>query len=401
MRKRELLTETMGGICAPAGFRANAVCAGIYETCRLEKRAIADEDVALIVAKGRYPTACVFAQGQLQGAPVIFNRKHLKGYARAIFVNSGVANVCATDAIKNTIRVCDEVARRLIISRDEIVMASTGEITAHFPTETILNGLGELVAGLDTSEEKSLAVARAITTTDTQIKQLSYTYMQGDYPCKFGVVCKGNTRVAPNMATTLCFITTDVNISPEMLQRALSSVASETFNLITGDGLSSPNDTLCIMSSCLAGNYKISAPDTEYKKFYTALKAVCIEACKRILRECGRLLTCEVEGARSVRVARAIAKALINAEKIKKDLRAGTLCVTDLVCAIGGVEEPFRMEAMRVSLTGEAGELVLIENGKPFPCVRERVEEIVRANEVTVAIRVGQGNYSAEARGVL
>lgn len=401
MRKRELLTETSGGICAPEGFRANAVCAGIYEACRLEKRAIADEDIALIAAKVRCPTAYVFAQGQLQGAPVLFNRKYLKGYTRAIFINSGVANVCATDAMKNTLCVCDEVARRLIISRDEIVMASTGEITANFPTQTILNGLGELVAGLDTSEEKSLAVARAITTTDTRIKQMSYTYMQGDYLCKFGVVCKGNARVAPNMATTLCFITTDVNISPEMLQRALSSAVSETFNLITGDGLSSPNDTVCVTSSCLAGNYKISVPDTEYKKFYTALKAVCIEACKRILSEKGRLFTCEIKGARSQRVARAIAKAVVNAERIKGDLQAGTLSLTDLVCVLGGVEEQVCIETVRVSLTSEAGELVLMDNGKPFPCVRERIREIARAGALNILVHLGQGNYSAEARGAL
>lgn len=397
MRKNKLLIEIDGGICAPAGFRANAVCAGIYKGCRLPERVCAEEDIALISAKGRYPTACVYAQGRVQGAPVLFNRKYLKGYARAIFINSGVANVCGAEAIQNTLRVCDEVAKRLVISRDEIVMASTGEILPSFPTQTIINGLNALVSGLDAGEEKSLAVARAITTTDTQIKQLSYTYMQGDYPCKFGAVCKGNARVAPNMATTLCFLTTDVNISPAMLQRALTSAVNETFNLLNVDGIASPNDTVCIMSSCLAGNYIISAPDTEYKKFYLALKAVCMEVCKKIVAERGRLMSCIVQGARSSRIARNIAKSLAGSERIRSDIKNVTASATDIICAIGAVEEEFAIDNLRVSILSEKGALVLVEDGSPLPCVSERLAEVLKGEEYRLCVDLRQGNYSAEA----
>ncbi len=397
MRKNKVLTEIDGGICAPAGFRANAVCAGIYKDCRLPERAQAEEDIALISAKGRYPTACVYAQGRAQGAPVVFNRKHLKGYARAIFINSGVANVCGAEAMKHTLRVCDEVAKRLVISRDEIVMASTGEICSSFPTQTIVNGLDALVAGLDVSAEKSLATARAIMTTDRLVKQRSYAYMQGDYPCKFGVVSKGCARVAPNMATTLCFLTTDVNISPAMLQRALTSVTNETFNLLNVDGIASPNDTVCIMSSCLAGNYIISTPDTEYKKFYVALKAVCEEVCKQIVAECGRLMVCSVKGARSSRIARMIAKSLACSERIKSAFRKKTVSPTDIICAIGAVEETFSIDFLRVSIVSAQGELVLVEDGNPLPYLNERFADVLDAEENRLCIDLKQGNYTAEA----
>ena len=398
-KKNRLLTPITGGVCAPAGFTANAVSVGIFGAYGLNGAVEEKEDIALIVARGRYPTACTYSQNTVKGAPVIFTQKHLKGYARAVFVNSGVANVCVENGEKIAETICDALAKRLKISRDEIVIASTGEVAPAVPTERIIDGIDGLVNGLTGDEEGSLRVARAIVTTDFHVKQIAFSFMLGDYPCKIGAVFKGNKRFSPHMATALCFLTTDVAVSSEMLQRALSAAVNETFNQSDIDGISSPNDTICIMASGLAGNYKISCVDTEYKKFYNALLATLSEICKSTLKEHGALFYCKVAGAKSKRVARALARAIAKNEAIKARLQKGIVDVSDLVGALSGIEEPFLLDRGRICLCVGERVLVLFEEGKPL-CVTREFEVLSGEEEIGLRVEIEDGNYGALAYSI-
>ena len=237
-----------GGVCAPAGFQASGL-----------------GGLALIVGEKRFPAAGVFSQSAVVGAPVTVSKKHIRsGYARAIFVNSGEANVFQENGESSAKEICETVAKRLHCDTEEILIASTGKIKSRFDAQNILKNVEPLTQNLGCSHEHSLSAARNIMTTDKSVKQISFAFDVGDYRCKIGAIFKGNNRVCPNMATTLCFLTTDVNITPQMLQKSLSSAVSETLNLLDLDGLASPNDSVCIVSSRKAGNYQISSADSEF-----------------------------------------------------------------------------------------------------------------------------------------
>ena len=263
MRKNGInreLSPVDGGVCAPAGFRANGVvCQG-------------GEKLSVILTDGRYPAAFAYASRGVCGAPVQYTQNRLKsGYARAIVVNSGSANI-GGGAKREIEKLCLAVSNSAKIPESEIAVASTGVIGKTMRAETLLPSVKELVNGALDGAENSLTAARMMATDDGAGKQLSFSFQLGDFTCKIGAIFKGNKRVCPNMATFLCFFTTDTNISPEMLKKALLSATADTFNQLNIDGVSSPNDTVGIIASGLAGNSKIDYADGEYEKFVFALR---------------------------------------------------------------------------------------------------------------------------------
>ncbi|MBQ8308987.1 MAG: bifunctional ornithine acetyltransferase/N-acetylglutamate synthase [Clostridia bacterium] len=396
MRKNgvnKTLTPIEGGVCAPVGFRASGIRCG----CGVND---AKEDLALVVADKRFPVAAVFSQNALVGAPTAISKKHMQsGFARAVVVNSGIANVFAEDGEEIARSICAKVGKKLGADADEILICSTGEIGLKFPTDKILQGVDFLVQSLDNTHENSLAAARALMTTDKRVKQLSYSFDLGDYPCKIGAIFKGGRRVCPNMATTLCVLTTDVDITSEMLQKALSAATNDTLNLLDLDGISSPNDAVYIFTSRAAGNYRISCADSEYKKFAAALERVLDEVCRVIAKEGERLFVWETVGAKSKRVARAIAKAAVGANALKARLEQKEMDITSLLCVIGGVEEKLGLENTEIILSSQKGKLTLFMDGKALTVSSVAIREILSADEITIKIDLGEGNYGARAIG--
>lgn len=379
---RELLPIS-GGVCAPAGFRASGVRCGLSDEQR--------EDLALIVAEKRCVAACVYSVGSICGAPVAVTKRHIKsGYARAVLVNGGVANLCVENGEALAQEACATLAKYLRIDKEEVIIASTGKVKEIFPQSALLGGLEKAVAELVPTEEGSLAAARAIMTTDNTAKQLSYSFMLGDIPCKIGAIFKGNARVSPNMATTLCFVTTDVAISSEMLQKALSAATRDTFNLMQVDGVRSPNDTVGILSSAQAGNYPVSLPDSDYEKFVYVLTAVFTEVCRRIVSDGGKAFLCKVSGTKSKRTARAIAKALVKVDEI---------CVENLLGAMHGTEEKFSVEKAQISLKNRSGGLVIFDGGKALAYAQKNVDNILRGEDAALYVELNEGNYAATAIG--
>lgn len=394
---RELI-EIPGGVCAPKGFFANGVHCGIEKQSK--KR-----DLALVSADWRCPTACVFSEQSAQSAPARISKKHLKnGVARAILINSGVANVFLEDGEKIGEKICRILASTSNIEVNETLLASTGRVGEPLHLQPFEQGIPLLSKGLVDSEEGSFAAAEGIMSSDKVPRQVAFSFSLGDISCKIGAIYKGTMRVAPNMATTIVVLTTDVNILPEMLQKALTSAVNDTFNLISIDGISSPNDMICLMANGKAGNYRIFCDDTEYDKFLYALREVLAEICRRMIREGdaeNRLIECQVVGARSKQIARALAKRLAASSNLKRKLINGELDPTDLVFEGSTVAPDLPFAQMRISIGTKEKLYAVLDDGQRLPLSVDTVRMLQTSKEIHLRMDLNAGNFGATGYGCL
>lgn len=391
------LNEIDGGVCAPFGFLAN----GVF--CDIAQKGEDKPDLGMVYAEKRCTTACVYTANAVKGAPVVVSKKHSeKGCAQAVVFNSGRANALAEDGEVLAESVCRLAAKELKIEGREVLIASTGAMGEKLTLQPFERGMTVLVKGLDSSNEKSLLAARALMTTDTYVKQLSYSFELGDNLCKFGAIFKGSRRVCPNMATVLGIVTTDVKISAEMLQRALSTTVKETFNLLDVDGVSSPNDMICVMANGQAGNYEISVADSEYKKFCFALREVLRQMCRKIVEDgedFSKVLLCEVVGARSKLVSDSVAKSVVKTLRIRTGISVGKIDMDSLLCAVVDGGKPMRAEKIEISVGTERKMVTIFEDGKSIRVSEEVLRNLVKEKAVKIVVDLKDGHYTSTALG--
>lgn len=392
------LREIDGGICAPVGFRANGIHAGFTDN---ENK----KDLALVVADRRCPTACVYSTGYKSSGPALTTKRHLKyGLARAILVNSGVANVFLPKGEWLAEMACRALAARSDIDCNDTIIASTGDIGKAMSLETFEGSLRPLVQGLQATHEGSLAAAEAIMTTDSYPKHAAFSFDLGDFPCKIGALFKGNLHTCPNTATTLIFLTTDVNISPEMLKKALTLSVKDTVNLLVGDGTPSPNDMVCIMANGKAGNYKISCEDTEFSKFAFVLRKTLLEICRRLAADCdkgGRIFTCKVSGATSQQVARTIAKNIVSSYNIRRAVLQGVADIESILYTVNSAATSSDCASAQIFLEGAGLFYSLYEDNTMLHIEKTHLLRLLDGAEVAVKIVLQDGNYTATAVGCL
>ena len=198
-------------ITAPIGFKANGIHCGI----RKNKN---KKDLALIVSDTICTTACVYTQNLVKGAPITVTKQNVKnGFAQAIICNSGNANTCNENGIEIAKLMCDLVAQHLDIDESDVIVASTGVIGQKLSIDPIKNNMNLLCDGL--SKENNIKATEAIMTTDTRLKEVAVSFELNSVECRIGGIAKGSGMIHPNMATMLAFLTTDVHISSEMLQK--------------------------------------------------------------------------------------------------------------------------------------------------------------------------------------
>lgn len=401
MRKNAVnkkLHEIAGGVCAPEGFRANGVACGI-------SRETGRKDLALVVADRRCPAACVFSTSSTQSVTAKISKKHLKnGIARAILINSGTANIFLPNGEWIAEKVCRLLSKNSTIEVNETLLASTGIVGGKLTIDSFERGIPQLVNGLSDSDAGSLAAAQAIMTVDKDPKQAAFAFDLGDFPCKIGVIYKGTARVCPNMATMLAVMTTDVNISSQMLQKALIAAVKDTFNIICIDGISSPNDMVCILANGKAGNYQIFCEDSEYEKFVYALREVLTEVCQRIVKEGADgapLFVCKVSGAKSKQIARTLAKYMVCSSAFKSMLLEGEIGATDLLYLIDGATDEVDYGKARISLRTEGNTCVLFDSGRVFALSEERAKDLCSCEKISLLIELQEGNFTARALGIL
>lgn len=383
-----------GGICAPAGFQAAGIHCGIRKN--KDKR-----DLALIYSEDICTAAAIYTQNKVKGAPIAVTKKNIKnGKAQAIIVNSGNANTCNADGEQKAQMMCDLTAKALGINQQDVIVASTGVIGQVLDIEPIQDGMPQLVSELSVGGSNN--AAEAIMTTDTVKKEIAVEFHMGDAICKIAGIAKGSGMIHPNMATMLCFITTDVAIEAELLQLALKKVADDTFNMVSIDGDTSTNDMACVLASGKAGNPLIDKQDTDYEIFINALYVVLMNLSREIAADgegATKLLECHVTGADDEQTAKKVAKSVITSSLFKSAMFGADANWGRILCAIGYADAEFNIDEVSVQLASAKGCIRVCEYGAGVDFSEETAKEILLEDEIKIIVSLGKGKYSAVAWG--
>ncbi|MDR2514848.1 MAG: bifunctional glutamate N-acetyltransferase/amino-acid acetyltransferase ArgJ [Christensenellaceae bacterium] len=383
-----------GGVCAPKGFMAAGLHCGV-------RRSQAKKDIALILAEAPCAAAAVYTQNKAFGAPILVTRQNLQnGFARAVVCNSGNANTGNADGVEKALRMCELVGESLKIAKEDVIVASTGVIGQPLPIEPIKEGISALAKAL--SKDGGADAAEAIMTTDTKKKEIALEFELSGKKCRIAAMAKGSGMIHPNMATMLSFITSDVAISPTLLDRALKSVVADSYNMISIDGDTSTNDMVSIMASGLAGNEKIESENADYAVFAAALKTVAVEISKMIAGDgegATKLLECAVAGAPSEKTAKLIAKSVICSALFKAAMFGEDANWGRILCAIGYAEAEFDITKIDVNLSSPKGKIEVCKNGFGVDFSEGKAKEVLGEKEIRIGIDLRQGDFGATAWG--
>ncbi len=383
-----------GGVCAAKGFQAAGVHCGIRKN-RSKK------DLALIYSQTECAVACTYTQNKVFGAPITVTRKHVaNGKAKAIICNSGNANTCNANGVEIAEKTCALAAEALGISAEDVVVASTGVIGQPLSIEPIAAGLPVLVSQL--SVQGSTDACEGIMTTDTYPKECAYAFSLEGVECHIGAIAKGSGMIHPNMATMLAFITTDVAIAPALLQKAVSEVVDDTFNMVSVDGDTSTNDMLSVLANGLAGNPVITEETPAYQDFKQALFAVCENVSKKLAGDgegATKLLECTVRHAPDKTTAKKIAKSVICSSLFKAAMFGADANWGRILCAIGYTDAAFDISKIAVDLSSKAGCIHVCENGAGVPFSEETAKIVLSEEEIHVDIDMNDGSAYATAWG--
>lgn len=402
-----------GGVCAAKGFKANGIQCGLAhkpltdteknsaESNNALPSAKKKNDLALIVADKDCTAAAVYTTNKVKGAPILVTKKHLQnGIARAVIVNSVNANTCNPDGIEKANKMCELTANQLGISVDDVIVASTGVIGQILPIEPIANGMQELADGL--SYDGNKRALEAIMTTDTQQKEIALEFTLGGKTCTIGGMLKGSGMIHPNMATTLTFITTDADISAELLQRALSDVVKVTLNRVSVDGDTSTNDMVCVMASGTAGNKPVTHEDEDFESFENALYNIMMNLARMMARDgegATKLIECAVENAPTEKIAETVAKSVITSSLLKSMIFGEDANAGRIYCALGYADADFDIDKVNVDMASNGGTIALGRNGCVIEFDEDTAKKILSEDEIQIIISLGDGNASAVAWG--
>ena len=383
-----------GGVTAAQGFVAGGIHCGV-------RKNKSKPDLAMIYSESPCTAAAVYTRNLVKGAPILVTKENLKnGQAKAVVCNSGNANTCNADGVEKARAMCELTGKALGIDPQDVVVASTGVIGQPLPLEPIAAGIPELAKTL--SPEGSLGAATAIMTTDTIPKEAAAEVEIGGKTVRMGGISKGSGMIHPNMATMLCFVTTDCAITPEMLDKAIHQVTDCTFNMISVDGDTSTNDTFAILANGAAGNQEIQEEGADYDAFVEALEAVCRKLSKLMAGDgegATKLLVCKVEGASDMLTAKTVAKSVICSTLFKAAMFGADANWGRVLCAIGYSGADVDVEKIDVSFRSQAGQVDVCVNGAGIPFSEEKASQVLGEKEIEILIHLHLGQVQAEAYG--
>lgn len=385
---------TDGGVTAPKGFTANGIHCGI-------RKSKDKKDLALIFCEKECDTAAVYTQNLVCGAPITVTKNNISdGKARAVVCNSGIANTCNADGIEKAEGMCEITANALGISKSDIIVASTGVIGQPLDLEPVKNGINELVSGLNKNGSDS--AANAIMTTDTVKKEFACEFTLGGKPCHIGAISKGSGMIHPNMATMLAFITTDANISSEMLKASLLEVVADSFNMLSVDGDTSTNDTVAILASGLCENERITDKNDDYRTFTLALSSICEKLVKLMAKDgegATKLVECVVTGASDVKTAKTCAKAVICSSLVKAAMFGSDANWGRILCALGYSGVDIDVHRVDVKFSSDGGEIEVCKDGSGIDFSEELAKKVLSCDEVYILVDLKSGASCATAYG--
>lgn len=385
-----------GGVTAAKGFQAAGVYAGIKK-----KR----KDMALVFSTVPAKGAGTFTTNVVKAAPVKWDMVIAKESenVQAVVLNSGVANACTgLEGDKNNELMAAAVANTLNIPLNSVFTASTGVIGKQLPIDVITEGVVSLAKELEGSIEAGASAAEAIMTTDTYPKECAVRFEIDGKEVVVGGMAKGSGMIHPNMATMLGVVTTDIAISKELLQEALSENVKYTFNMISVDRDTSTNDSLLALANGLAGNIEIMKKDENYMKFCEALMLVTTDLAKKMAADgegATKLFEVKVVGANTEEEAITLSKSIITSNLVKTAVFGNDANWGRILCAMGYAGVDFNPDLVDLYIESADGKLKLVENGMATDYSEEVATQILSGKEVTATADMKAGNASATAWG--
>ncbi len=386
-----------GGITAAKGFAAAHTAAGIKYQDR--------EDMALIYSVYPCVAAGTFTTNIVKAAPVQYDQKIVqsKESVQAIVVNAGIANACTG---KQGFLDCEETAKYtgevLRIPSTSVLVASTGVIGMNLPIDRIKQGIDQMKDSLSDTRESAYQAAKAIMTTDTVEKEVAVSVTIGGKNVTIGGMCKGSGMIHPNMCTMLSFLTSDVNISKELLQEALLETVQDSYNMISVDGDTSTNDTCIILSNGLAENPKITEKDKDYEAFKEALLYVNQTLAKKMAGDgegATALFEVVVKHADSIENAKKLAKSVVTSSLTKAAIYGHDANWGRILCALGYSGVSFDPEKVDLYFRSSKGVLQIIEDGIALDYSEEEATRILKSDYVTAVCDMKMGDAEATAWG--
>jgi glutamate N-acetyltransferase/amino-acid N-acetyltransferase len=384
-----VFSEISGGVAAPEGFVAGSAYCGI-------KAGNTDRpDIALIFSDRPAVAAGTFTTNRVKAAPVRVSAAHLRSAeTRAIVANAGNANACTgVQGIENAKRMALAVAQSLDVKQRQVLVCSTGRIGVQLPIERMEATLREMRGAVH--RDGSAAAAEAIMTSDTVRKELAVELEVGGVRVRIGGIAKGAGMIDPNMATMLCFLTTDVAIAKADLQQAVSLSVEHSFNRITVDGDMSTNDTVLMLANGAAGNAPLEPGTPDFERFQRALDHVTLKLAKMIVEDgegVTKFVEVQVLGAASFSDARRAAEAIAKSCLVKCAWFGGDPNWGRIMDALGYSGVKMREELVDIYYDG----LSAVKGGVASCTPVEKLKQAVAAKrfQVTVNLHLGSAEYT-------
>ena len=391
------MKQIPGGVTAAKGFEAAGVEAGIKYKNRM--------DMALVYSQVPCKAAGTFTTNVVKAAPVKWDYKvvHESEYAQAVIINAGVANACTgAEGYGYCLDTAKAAAKTFGIPEESVLVASTGVIGMQLPMDKILAGVEKLAEAKGDSLEHGTLASKAIMTTDTVNKEIAVEFEVGGKAATIGGMCKGSGMIHPNMCTMLGFVTTDVNISKELLLKALQENVNDTYNMVSVDGDTSTNDTVLLLANGLAENAEITEENEDYKAFCEALNVVNTFLARKIAGDgegATALFEVKVVNAESKEEAVILSKSVVTSSLTKAAIYGHDANWGRILCALGYSGVQFDPEKVDLYFESAAGKLKIIENGVSTGYSEEVATKILSEEEVTAIADMKMGDASATAWG--
>ena len=390
------IRETKGSITSPKGYHATGRHIGIKE-CK--------KDLAIIYSEVPAKVAGVFTTNLVKASSILWDQKIVQNHnlARAIVINSGNANACTGDVgINHTELMATELASCLGVNKNQVLVASTGVIGVPLPIDTIVEGINNTYNKLGNTNLDANLASEAIMTTDTCSKQISVEFTIDEKKIRIGGIAKGSGMIHPNMATMLSFITTDINISRELLTKALKKSAEDSYNMISVDGDTSTNDLVILLANGLGGNTEIKEENEEYYLFKEALHYVNLFLAHQIVKDgegAKKFIAVKVTGAASKKDAKLLSKSVITSNLVKTAFFGEDANWGRILAAMGYSGADFNPTGVSIKFHNGTHSIMLMEEGTPLQFDEELALKILKENEITVELILKEGNGEAIAWG--
>lgn len=381
-----MIKKDTQGVTFAKGFTAAGVKAGIKKSGNL--------DVAVIYTKTQAVVAGTFTQNKVAAAPVYVSKEVVAtGTAHAIVANAGCANACTgQQGLDDAHKMAQIAADELGVNADDVIVGSTGVIGVNLPMDKLEAGIKDAVANL--SADGSGNAGRAIITTDTHSKSVTCEFELSGKTVRMGAIAKGSGMIRPNMATMLCYITTDIAIDQALLQKAVSGCVEKSFNMISVDGDMSTNDMVIVLANGEANNAKITEENADYQIFFDKLMMLCTELAKQIAADgegASKFLTINVKGAKSFADAKTVGMAIANSPLVKTAFFGEDPNWGRVICAVGYSGADMLPEKTVVKFGG----ITIFANGTGATYDEKTLAHVMKEKDIVIDIELNMGQEDA------